>query len=317
MKKYLAVLLTLFSTSTYAGWQYPGGYGVHSDDGGRMAVSLRGGASFASAKLKNEVGVMTEDYWVDSSGGIIPDYIFAPCEEAGLCDDFNYAGTINYGDLPVNKNISNFTWAAGVSLGWILPGSPQWRIEGGWDHVAESDYNSAPLFAGDVTLTGGLLDGEEIPVQMGGLQSEVATDVFSLMFFYDFFEGLEKPIKTFIPYVGFGLGYADITTTTQLSDLYGNLSWSPDLENYAVPDSYGILQFYKNEKHNSNIAGLLAVGFSYGIASQTFIDFGIRLTYVPGADWSLGNPETGRTRDWLSSSNFIYTNVMLGVRFEF
>jgi len=78
-----------------------------------------------------------------------------------------------------------------------------------------------------------------------------------------------------------------------------------------------VLQFYKSEKSNSSIAGLVAVGLSYGITETLFLDFGARITYVPKVKWSLTNQDGSRDRDWFSAENVIWANVMLGLRFEF
>ncbi|MDR1360817.1 MAG: hypothetical protein LBJ18_00710 [Rickettsiales bacterium] len=302
-----------------ANWQYPGDYlgtGVYSDDGGRMTISLRGGASIASGKIQNDVSSLSAEYFEGPGGIIVSAAWYDACVlDGGCADGFYYAGLGDIGTLPAQKKFSNFGWAGGASIGWVMPNSPRWRIEAGWDHISESEYNAAPLFDGNLALIGGSVGS--VSAQSGGVQSTVATDIISVMFFYDFFDGLQKPQREFIPYIGFGLGYADSKTTMLLSDLYGDLSWSVDLENYAERDDYGVLQFYKSSKSSANVSGLLSFGFSYGLAESTFLDLGIRMAYVPKIKWALQNPDTGKERDWFSAKGTIYTNIMLGIRFEF
>ena len=84
-----------------------------------------------------------------------------------------------------------------------------------------------------MNLVGGDVSDVAIYVQSGSVQSTVSTDIISAMFFYDFFDGLYKPLREIIPYVGFGLGYADSKTIFNLSDLYGDLSSSVDLQNFG------------------------------------------------------------------------------------
>lgn len=317
----LSVLSCICAGSAHANWQYPGNYlgdGWYQDDGSRFTISVRGGASLQRGAINNDIGSMTAEYYINPNDGmVISAAYYDDCVSGGGCGDFEYAGLGDLSSLPADKDMSNFSFAAGASLGWTVPNSPQWRIELGWDHIAESDYNASPLFDGDLSLQGGSVEGVVINVQSGGTHSQITTDIFSIMAFYDFFDGIRKPLKTFIPYVGFGLGYADSKTVLQLSDLYGDLSTSVDLQNYGELDDYGVLQFFKSEEDNANIAGLLAVGFSYGLTESTFLDLGARVTYVPKVTWTLSNEDGTKHRDWYSAKNIIYANIMLGIRFEF
>ena len=220
-------------------------------------------------------------------------------------------------DVKPANDFSEFSFAAGASLGWTIPNRPQWRIEVGWDHITEMEYNESPLFEGDLALTGGDVAGVVIMAQSGSAQSKVSTDIISAMAYYDFFDGLRKPLYKIIPYVGFGIGYADTETTLNLSDLYGDLSTSVDLQNFGEPDDYGVVQFYRSKTNSSNIAGVVAAGISYGVTENMFLDFGARVAYIPKIKWSLENKDDTRHRDWFSAENMIYANIMLGVRFEF
>ncbi len=310
----------MFASAAHAGWQYDGTYigdGWYTDDGSRFVMSVRGGMAFGNAKIQNDIGSLTGEYYYNPSDGMV---ISAQYYESLTAEDrasFQYAGIGELGNLPAKENFSEFSFAAGASLGWTLPNRPQWRLEVGWDHITESEYNVSPLFSGEMSLTGGVVSGIVINADSGGVQSKVSTDIISAMAFYDFFDGLQKPLQTVIPYVGFGIGYADSKTTLNLADLYGDLSTSVDLRNFGKLDSNDIIQFYRSEHSTSNVAGLVALGLSYGITDTMFLDFGARVAYVPRVKWVLTNEDDTRTRDWFSAKNLIYTNVMLGLRFEF
>ena len=310
----LPVLGALYAAPVAANWQYDGTYigdGWYNDDGARFVISVRGGMSFGSAKIQNDVGALTSEfYYSPSTGDVISKQYYDSLTNKG---DFTNAGVGEIGDLPAKKNFSEVAFAAGASIGWTLPNHPQWRLELGWDHISESEYNSSPLFEGDLLLTSGI----SIFAQSGAVQSTITTDIVSAMAFYDFFDGLQKPLQTVIPYVGFGVGYADSKTVLNLSDLYGDLSTSVDLQNFGKLDSYDVLQFYRSEHSSSNIAGVVAAGMSYGITQTMFLDFGARVAYVPRVKWVLTNSDDTRTRDWYSAKNLIYANIMLGLRFEF
>ncbi len=323
----LPLLVLAFVGGARANWQYDGTYigdGWYTDDGMRFVLSFRGGASMGMASMKNEVGALsTEYYYNETDGSIISAAYYDACVDAGGCDGFVYAGVGELGALPATEDFSSFAAAAGVSVGWTIPNSPQWRVELGYDHISESSYSAAPLYAGDLTLTSGVVAS----LESGAVQSNVSTDIISAMAFYDFFDSLNKPLRQMIPYVGFGVGYADSKTVMNLSDLYGDLSYSVDLGNFGEYDDYGVLQFYRSTTHTSNIAGLLSAGFSYGINEQMFLDFGVRLMYIPNIKWALSNDAAqdiesssdydARSRDWISADGMIYTNFMLGLRFEF
>ncbi len=315
------VLSCLLTPAAMANWQYPGTYvgdGWYDDDGSRFVLSVRGGASFAFGSIKNDIGALTSEYFYNPNDGmVISAAYYDACVEDGGCAGFEYAGIGNIGDLPPAKDFSEFAFAAGAGIGWTIPNRPQWRVELGWDHITEMEYNQSPLFDGDLTLSGGTVDGIVINAQSGSAQSKITTDIISAMAFYDFFKGLQKPTRTMIPYVGFGIGYADTKTTLNLSDLYGDLSTSVDLQNFGEADEYGVVQFYKSETSTSNIAALASVGFSYGITDTMFLDLGARVAWLPKVEWSLTNEDDSRDRDWFSAENMIYANIMLGLRFEF
>lgn len=284
----------------------------------RFIISVRGGASIRRGSVNNEISSLTNGYYVNPADNtVVSVAYYEDCVGEGLCTDYLYAGIGDISKLPAGKNFSAFSFAAGASIGWTVPNLPQWRTEIGWDHISASEYNASPLFEGDLELQGGQVSDVVAHVQSGGAHSSATTDIISAMAFYDFFDGIRKPVHEFIPYVGLGIGYSDTKTILNLSDLYGDLSLSVDLQNYGELDEYLVLQFYKSEHSNSNVAGLLALGFSYGLSENAFLDFGLRVAYVPKIKWVLSSEDGSRHRNWFSATNLIYTNLMLGVRFEF
>ncbi len=316
----LSVTSCLTATAACANWQYPGTYvgdGAYIDDGSRFTISVRGGAAMGFGSVKNEVGTLVSAYYMSPDGSqIISEGFYETCKD-GSCADYSPAGSADIGMLKPVNDFSEFSFAAGASIGWTIPNRPQWRIEAGWDHIAESSYNSSPMFQGDIELSDGSISGI-YRVTSGGVRSDVTTDIVSVMAFYDFYDGLYKPTRAVIPYVGFGIGYADSKTVLHLADLFGDLSMDLDLRKFGELDEYGLaVQFYRSEKSTGNVAGLLAAGVSYGITETLFLDFGARLTYIPKVKWALSNEAGTEHRDWFSVENMIYANIMLGLRFEF
>ena len=316
----LPFLSCLGLNAAHANWEYESDYvagGFYSDDGARFVLSVRGGASYGMGKIKNDIGELSPGYYYDSSTGVVitDGYYHLSC--SGGCTGYEFAGYGNIGKLHAKQDYKKLSFATGISVGWVIPNSSNWRLEIGWDKMAKVDYNTSPLFEGDITLSGGVLDGQSINVQSGSVQSKVETDVISAMAFYDFFDGMEKPLHTMIPYVGVGVGYANSKTELQLTDSYGDLSLSTELFPFGTGGGDTALEFNKSTTSTSNIAGVLALGFSYGIVDKMFLDFGARFMYVPQIKWTLSDENDSRHRDWFSAKNVIYANVMLGLRFEF
>ena len=307
----------------FADWQNQGYYvddSYYEDDGSRFILGLRGGVSFGRAKIKNDIGNLYGYYYMnESNGGVISALAW---ESAGEPDGYVYAGYGDLSTLPAKKDFSKTAFAGGGSIGFTIPYNPQWRLEAGYDFVSETDYNQIPLFDGNINVTGGDIGNAVVHVSSGGATATVETDVLSVMAYYDFFEGRQKNLREIIPYVGFGIGYASSKTTLKLSDIYGDLSTDSDLQNYGTPDASGVLQFTPpsdKSKHptSTNVALIGALGLSYGITDYTFLDFGARVMYIPRIKWELVNSDGSQHRDWFSADNMIYTNVMVGLRFEF
>ena len=310
-------MICALSVPAIAGWQYDGIYvsdGWYTDDGTRFVISARGGASIGMASIKNDAGAISSGFFYDDiTNTLIPD--------DGNGSSFPYAGYYELSDIPADKDFSNFSFAAGASIGWTVPNATQWRIEASWDHIVKSEYNASPMFSGTVTLKDGTFTPPiSLDIRSGSVNSEITTDVVSVMAFYDFFDGMYKPTRTVIPYVGFGIGYADSKTVLNLSDPYGDIAFQQDLSQYGdIVNINGIdmIEFYKSERHTSNFAGLLSAGMSYGITEKMFLDFGARAMYIPRVKWGLTNSDDTKHREFFSAENLIYLNLMLGIRFEF
>lgn len=319
---FLSLLSCLAAVPARANWEYAGIYvgdGTYMDDGSRFTMSVRGGASFGYGSIKNNIGELTPLYYInDIQTEIMPYLAYEQCRASGECSNFSPAGYINLGNLPATQNFEAFAFAAGASVGWTLPNAAQWRIEAGWDHIAQSEYNSSPFVRGMAELFSGAAAGISAEISSGAVQSTVATDIISVMAFYDFYDGIQKPMRTVIPYVGFGVGYADIKTVLNMSDPYGDLSSVYELGQYGERASeLDAVSFYRSETNSSNVAALAALGLSYGITQSIFFDFGARVAYVPKIRWTLSNSDGTLHRDWFSTNGTIYANIMLGVRFEF
>ena len=300
-----------------ANWQYPVNGARRDtwrgDDGMRFVLSVRGGASFGHATIQNDIGGLTANYMVNTTNGEIVTQAWYDLQDASVQANYAYAGYAQLGDLPATNDYSEFAFAAGISMGFTVPDSPQWRIELGFDHISESDYNENPLFQGGLITS----EGYVADAQSGGVQSTLSSDIYSVMAFYDFFDGIQKPLKQMIPYIGFGAGYADTKTVLQLTDSYGDLSDVYELMGYGTVDSAGVIQFNKSDTRTSNLAPVLAAGFSYGVSDKIFLDVGARAMYLPKIKWQLSSADNELRRDWFSADKMLYINAMVGLRVEF
>ncbi|MCL2748500.1 MAG: hypothetical protein FWE50_00280 [Alphaproteobacteria bacterium] len=288
----LGLLLISLAPAAHANWEYSAPSGYFGDDGGRLTIAVRGGMAFGTGSIKNDLGFVL--FEVDPGDPSL--------------------GYINIGDMPVAKSFSSFTWAGGVGIGWAVAGSPQWRLEANWDHIGQSDYNAAPMFRGDVRSS----VGDLYEAEFSGVQSTVTTELFSAMAYYDFFDGLQKPIKEFIPYIGFGMGYAHSETVLNLTDIQGELLNQSLLADFED----GLGGFYTSTTTTNNVALSGALGFSYGLAENVFLDLGLRLLWVPKIQWALNNelansPAGEKSKDVFSVHNAFYGMAMAGIRFEF
>jgi len=318
-----SILVMLVVAPAFAGWQYNGYYtndGYYSDDGSRLTISARGGISFARAKIQNDMGNLYGYYYMNNANGDIVSEL--AWQAAGEPVGYTYAGYGDLATLPAKKDFSKMAFAAGASIGFTVPYHPQWRLEAGFDHIAETDYNQIPLFEGDLQLTGSEYGDAIAHVSSGGATADISTDIISVMAYYDFFEGKRKPLNQLIPYIGFGAGYATSKTSLKLADIYGDLSTDSDLKNYGTTDSDGVVQFEpptdkSKNPTSTNVAVLGTVGVSYGISEYTFLDFNARVMYIPKIKWELVNSDATQHREWFSAKDMMYTNLMIGIRFEF
>ena len=322
MKKSLFVFCAtcLFTaTSAQANWEYSNRSSSrdswNGDDGMRFVMSIRAGASYSRANIKNEIGGLTGRYMYDTATGEI--VTRAWYDASGQPAGYEDAGYGRLGDLPAAKDYSEIAFVAGFSAGFTMPDTPQWRLEFGLDHISETDYIQNPLFEGDLILS----SGRSVEAQSGGVQSSLSTDIYSFMAFYDFFDGIRKPLKTMIPYIGIGAGYSDTKTILQLTDSYGDLSDVYELQEFGIVDDAGVIQFNKAETRTANLVPMAALGFSYGVSDRMFLDLGARAMYIPKIKWQLTNAESSQTtekrRDWFSAEKMVYLNAMIGLRVEF
>ena len=316
-------MMLLCATPAFAGWQYDGYYindGYYNEDNTRFVVGVRGGLSLANAKMNNDVGNLYGYYYINqTTGDVVSAMAWAA---AGEPTGYVNAGYGDLSTLPAKEKFSKVAFTAGADIGFTIPYYPQWRLSAGYDHIAETDYNQIPLFQGNLNTTGGDIGNAVVHVSSSGATSTISTDIISVMAHYDFFEGYKKPLNQIVPYVGFGLGYATSKTTLKLADIYGDLSTDSDLQNYGTPDEDGVLQFEpptdKSKYPSSeNIAVIGDLGLSYGISEYTFLDFSARIMYIPKITWQLVNSDASMHRDWFSAKDMIYTNLMIGLRFEF
>ncbi len=326
MKLYKSLFLIVagfMSVPAFAGWQYDGYYikdGYYTDDGSRFTISLRGGLSLANAKVENKVGNLDGYYYINpTSGAAVSLRYFSDATDAAN-NGFTDIAVGNIGSLPAKNNFSKTAFTAGASLGFTVPNHPQWRLEAGYDYISETEYNEVPLLEGTMQVRGEY--NGTIHVSSSGVTSTVSTDVISAMVYYDFFDGNKKQLNQIIPYIGLGAGYASSKTTMKLSDIYGDLSTDSDMLNYGTPDTDGIIQFnppsdISKYPTSTNVAAIGAIGAAYGISEYTFLDFGVRVMYIPTIKWNLVSNDGTQHREWFNAKDMIYTNFMLGLRFEF
>ncbi len=322
LHKFLFFIASIISACpAFAGWQYDGYYikdGYYKDDGSRFIIGGYGGVSFANAKIKNEMGSLQSPYYANMSNGlVISDTAYSMLNSTEQAE-YAFIGIGDVSELPAAQNLSKTAFAGGGYVGFTIPYHPQWRLQAGFDHISEINYDRIPLFEGDISLTSGV----NAHVYSSGVKSTLTTDVISVMAIYDFFEGNKKTVNTFIPYFGLGAGYAMSKTTLNLTDIFGDLTYDNDLNNYGTRESEGVLIFDNptdSDKYpaSNNVALLGTLGAAYGINEYTFVDFGARLMYVPKTTWAIANSDGSQHRNWFSAENMLYTNVFVGLRFEF
>ena len=164
----------------FAGWQYDGYYiddGYYTDDGSRFVVELRGGISWANAKIQNDVGNLYGYYYINETNGAVVSAL--AWDAAGSPAGYLDAGYGDLSTLPAKKDFSKITVAAGGSVGFTLPYHPSWRLEAGYDLISEMDYNQIPLFEGNLAVSGGVIGDETVHVSSGGATATISTDVIS------------------------------------------------------------------------------------------------------------------------------------------
>jgi hypothetical protein len=327
VKRVFAFLFALFSAgSAWANWEYSGNSRA-GDDGGRMVVALRGGMAMPFVgNMKNDLGTFEGVYYTYfDSNNDFTGYFFEPtCSGAFPSGDCPVAGAVNIGDFPLTKKYDSYSWAGGVSVGMVAAGSPALRIELDWLHIAESDFNSTPLFFGvpELGYEGSVLPVASASWPVGSARTTVSTDVISAMFYYDIFIGKIKPMHSLIPYIGAGIGYATSTTLLAFVDSFGDFSADTSMWGFGEDNGIGGIDFYTSETTAGNFAASAAFGFSYGMDEGLFFDLGIRGSFVPRIRWSLNNNGSAdatnyKERAIFSAENIIFASVYAGIRFEF
>lgn len=219
--------------------------------------------------------------------------------------------TINIGTLEIQENFFEKSLVGNIALGFSFPYFPQIRVVADWLHISSTSYEISPLFNGPTNTT----DGEQIAIGMS--DADFSTDTFSAFVYLDVFSGNLRQKNSFIPYLGVGIGVASSDTFLTLIDKDGFLFSSEELAPF-----YEKNEFYPSQNTSTNITGSVELGFAYRITQHAYIDFGTRLTYIPGISWALNNrlselATTEEKKDVYSTRNMLYTSVLLGIRLEF
>ncbi|MCL2758296.1 MAG: hypothetical protein FWE64_03175 [Alphaproteobacteria bacterium] len=300
---------------------------VWHDDGMRVTLSVRGGFAMGAGRIRNEYGFMPENYYdiynewdifvANATETYVYRVLFGNPEFSGFTWD--YIGTVDIGALSAGGRYKTTGFSGNVAVGFTLPNSPQWRLEADWLHFSETAFKSSPMFNGVGPYSPGL--GDVVTISSSDVRARTTGDIVSMMMYYDFFEGRAKRPNEFIPYIGFGFGYASMRTVLELLDLFGELSDQPSLEHMGDPGLY-VRDFYTSENNFGTIAGTVAAGFSFGIMDGLFLDGSVRLTYIPKVMFSLNNDFVAdfpgsRTADVFSVTGLTYTTILFGLRAEF
>ncbi|MDR0319167.1 MAG: hypothetical protein LBH81_00285 [Rickettsiales bacterium] len=327
MKKLLSfIMLAVFGLSgaAHANWSDM----RPKDDGGRFYVAARGGvaAGLSGANVKNELGAVNSSQLFIQCDDVIADqcvvydyntYLFSyeEMEAAQIADpsaDFAAIGVVELGKLKPQKNFEAMTWTANFGIGLVLPGASNVRVEGSWDRISEVSYNASPVLGGETVSSGGW------PIFMtetGSLSSTVQTDIYLAMVYFDFFDGTVKRPHEFIPYIGLGLGYASSKASMSFIDSTGTLDDTGAFGDFINQLTGG---FYFSENYSNGLAAAAAVGFSYGLNSVAFLDFGAKAVMANKIEWILSNPDTGMQKPIVATDGpMIYGIVYGGFRFEF
>jgi hypothetical protein len=335
--KLFAVILGISPVAANANWSYWEDY----DDGARFYVRFAGGVAFGGALDMNNdmVGITTPElaagYAEDTAnpgfadltkptGEILTLDEYKKCVDEKNCASEAYAsiGKLEFGKSPIKDSFSVATWTTNLGAGFVLPNS-HFRTEVSWDHISETKYSSSKLISDTVETTGYIGNAMMVDVDLGSVTSKVSTDIVSLMFYYDMYDGLVKPAKTLIPYIGAGLGYANSTVNMSYIDS-GALRDTGLFCDFFSDGACGTtsLATYQSETNNGGLAFGLAGGFSYGLSNIAFLDIGAKLMYADKIIWTLSNEGNSAAtstvqQDIFSTSGTFYIMGTVGFRFEF
>lgn len=305
MKKILIPFLVFLVTApaAYANWE-PRPF---RDDGSRFIISVRAGLANPFANMQNDLGMMNVPWCIGPGGNTL-----VACDATYT----DVAGIVNYGGLGVNAQYNEVSFAFGAAIGFALPNRSNVRLELDWLRIAESGFSANPLFSGTFSTD---LGPAYMPV--AGARATVTSDIVSAFVYYDFFEGNIRPTEGFIPYIGFGLGFASSQSILMLGDTYGDLSG--DLSFGIFGEQQGnVFEFFTSETNNNNYALSFAIGFAYGLGDGIYFDVGARASYIPRIRFALNNaaadnPNFYRERDIFSANDIIFLTAYAGLRFEF
>ncbi len=285
IKKAISFSVLFFTISTsnlMASWQ-----DLNTPDSLKFILNLRGGGTLGKAKFQNDLGNIYIPYSTSQED------------------------TINIGTLEIQENFFEKSLVGNIALGFSFPYFPQIRVVADWLHISSTSYEISPLFNGPTNTT----DGEQIAIGMS--DADFSTDTFSAFVYLDVFSGNLRQKNSFIPYLGVGIGVASSDTFLTLIDKDGFLFSSEELAPF-----YEKNEFYPSQNTSTNITGSVELGFAYRITQHAYIDFGTRLTYIPGISWALNNrlselATTEEKKDVYNTRNMLYTSVLLGIRLEF
>ncbi|MDR2685900.1 MAG: hypothetical protein LBB23_03975 [Rickettsiales bacterium] len=328
LKIMLGALVALGATNANANWSYL----QDKDDGARFYISVKGGlAQSFGGKTQDAMGDMIYLFYPPED--LIPAGTYAAvlmtekeCREYGnsLVSNGGLAASGCYplGYVPLGDITKQFevrTLSTNLAAGFVLPNSPQVRMELSWDHLSESRYDTSPLFTGvegEFIIWDGTNDPDIVPAVVpysGSIASSVSSDIVMMMMYYDFFDGMSKPQKTIIPYIGAGFGLATSQVQMTLGDSNGVFYETGSFDPYF--DSTNGFPPSSSSSQGLAVAG--ALGFSYGLVEHAFMDVGVKAIYANKINWTLINTDNGMEKNIISAGPMIYGIFNIGFRFEF
>lgn len=322
--KIALLLMILLPSSVYSNWSRP----YRKDDGGRIYISAKiGGVGVLASKMENELGKdFTSNFYVLEP---TTDNFILVSEEVKL--DKLDTVTVVSGPTPLNlgeskpqEKLKSFTFYSSLALGFVIPEYQNWRTEFSWDHVAQFNYDPSPIFEQKYNYVDLNNILHEFDVPSGAMTTTNTIDLYMLNFYYDFYDSRIKRAGEWIPYIGFGIGYANIITKMQLDDLYGDFSMNSAISSYGYAstdaDTPNLTLFYESELQKGSLALAGMLGFSFGFTDSVFLDLGLKVSWIDKIHWALTNTSTTTTtgsKNIIGSSSNFLTSGHVGLRLEF